>query len=53
MFDEKRFQKTEREKVSKLAKDLYADFYNVAGWKNMDGTPLKPTSIPYHPFELE
>jgi len=53
MFDNKRFQKTEREKASKLEKDFYADFYNVAGWKNMDGTPLKPTAIPYHPLEME
>ena len=53
MFDDKRFQKTERKKTDKLVKDLYADYFSVIGAKSADGTPIKPTSIPYHPLELE
>ena len=55
MFDEKRYQKTERIKLRQLEKDIYADYFKVGGVTvtTMDGSPIKFTSIPYHPIELE
>ena len=53
MFDDSRFQKTDRAKVMKLVKDIHEDYYKVANWKRMDGLPTVFTPIPYHPLEKE
>ena len=53
MFDDKRYQKTERTKLRQLEKEIHADYFRIGGWTRMDGTPLKFEPIPYHPLELE
>ena len=57
MFDEKRYQKTERTKLRKLEKDVHEDFFKVGGWtvttKGDSPVPVKFTPVPYHPLEFE
>jgi GLPGLI family protein len=50
----KNYEKTNRQKFHKFVKSLYNDFFNVAGWKNMDDSPpLVWKPIPYNPLEME
>ncbi len=53
LFDDSRFQKTDRAKVMKLVKDIHEDYYKVANMKRVDGLPYVFTPIPYHPLEKE
>ena len=53
LFDENRYQKTERTTLRQLEKSIYEDFFKVGGWTKEDGSPLKFVPLPYHPLELE
>ena len=55
LFDEKRYQQTERTKLRQLEKDIYKDYFKVGGVTvtTKDGSPVKFTPLPYHPLELE
>jgi GLPGLI family protein len=53
MYDYSNYKKIDRLKLYDFFKKIYADYFNVAGLKSMDGTPLVWKKIPYNPLELE
>ena len=53
IYDYGSYEKTDRQKLLKFIKRLYDDYPNVAGLRNMDGSPKIWQKIPYNPLELE
>jgi len=55
MYDNKTFQRFERTKLRALEKEIYSNYFKVAGITNTDqnGTPRPFIPISYHPLELE
>ena len=54
MFDEERYQKTERTKLRQLEKDIHNDYFKIADIKlTINGSNTTFKAIPFHPIELE